>query len=145
MYIIYKKSPCISRRFFLIKYLAFVYFIIIFDLFVIYFSVFAMSLKQRKQILDDPTISISNIWDWWVVLDFDKFYLDFKNKIKSEVSEILIWNLQEDVFLTEKEYQKAPYRVKGFLNYSEKRGLRYYLFDYKWLKYMFIGAFWSWI
>ena len=67
--------------------------------------------------------------------DFNERYWDeekkleaFKAKIQTDIiSEILLLDIQEDAFLTEKEIKKLPEEILRFKNYSEYRGIKYYI------------------
>lgn len=84
--------------------------------------------------------------------DFNKRYWDeekklevFKEKIKTDIiSEILLLDIQEDAFLTEKEIKKLPEEILRFKNYSEYRGIKYYILkSQNEILNAFVGVYWG--
>ncbi len=103
-----------------------------------------MLTEQRKQLLHDDSLIASDSMN--ITKDKEseeERYNSFKDLIKKHIHQILVGKLQEDIWLTEKETKKLPYRVGHFLNYSEHRWIKYYILQKNNLKYVFIGAFWS--
>lgn len=52
---------------------------------------------------------------------------NFKQKIKENVSEILVLEIQNDINLSEDEKQQLPEEIQRFIKYSERGGIRYYI------------------
>lgn len=69
----------------------------------------------------------------------------FKAKIQTDViSEILLLDIQEDAFLTKKEIKKLPEQILRFKNYSEYRGIKYYIFKSQdEILKAFVGVYWG--
>lgn len=103
-----------------------------------------MLTDQRKKILADDFLIARNATDYTKKVESEaESYENIKDFVKTYINEILVWKLQEDIRITEKEAKKIPYRVGHFLNYSEHRGIKYYILQKDNVKYIFIGAFGS--
>lgn len=66
------------------------------------------------------------------ILNDDEILSNIRNFIAERVSDILLIKIEEDkVFLTKKELAKLPSAVRHYLNYSEYRGIKFYVFNAK--------------
>ena len=77
------------------------------------------------------------------IFDDDEILWNIKKFITNEVTDILLIKIDEDkLFLTKKEIKKLPKEVSRFLNFSEHRGIKMYIFNTKdwWFKTA-IGVF----
>jgi len=76
-------------------------------------------------------------------LDDDEVLWNIKNFITHQVTDIFLIHIDEDkLFLTKKELKKLPRGVRHYLNFSEHRGIKMYVFTTKdwWFKTA-IGVF----
>ncbi|AHB41012.1 hypothetical protein P148_SR1C00001G0205 [candidate division SR1 bacterium RAAC1_SR1_1] len=103
-----------------------------------------MLTDQRKQLLDDEYLIARNATDYTrEEINEEEAYQNIKDFIKKHIHQVLVGKLEEDIWLTEKEIKKLPYRVGHFLRYSEYRGIKYYVLKKNDLKYISIGVFGS--
>ncbi len=76
--------------------------------------------------------------------DDEKILSNIRKFIADHVSDILLIKIEEDkFFLTKKELAKLPSTVHHYLNYSEHRGIKLYVFNTKNGDFRTaIGVFW---
>ncbi|HCY20737.1 TPA: hypothetical protein DIC40_02585 [Patescibacteria group bacterium] len=116
--------------------------ILIFNSEFIFFRKGKMLTDQRKQLLDDEYLIARNATDYTrEEINEEEAYQNIKDFIKKHIHQVLVGKLEEDIWLTEKEIKKLPYRVGHFLRYSEYRGIKYYVLKKNDLKYISIGVF----
>jgi len=103
-----------------------------------------MSLEKRKDLLQSTKLISKNVTDFSVQKnDEEETYQQLKTFIQKNVQEVLVWECQEDIWITRKEAEKFPISIRHFLRYSERRGIKYYILRKEDLLYLIVWVFGS--
>lgn len=103
-----------------------------------------MSSKQRKDLLQSTKLISKSATDFCIEKnDEEDVYNQLKTYIQNNIQEILVWECQEDIWITKKELKKIPISIRHFLRYSELRWIKYYILRKEDLLYLIVWVFGS--